>query len=232
MKKDFSKKILVGITGYKDIHWQRKLREIDKFGITKVALFLERFDKNQRKKIYKALLESRIKDIPLVHIRNDMTKEELSFLVKNFGSLYLTIHEDSFNVMQKWRGFFKRLYLEMNTDNFISRKVDVSRIGGFCIDLAHFKVEATKWSKEFIYIFNRRATKRYFKCNHLNGYSYEKNTDIHFPKKLSDFDYLKTLPKFVFGDVIALEMDNSISTQLKYKDYIVDILNEKFNVKK
>jgi len=150
--------------------------------------------------------------------------------VKNFGSLYLTIHEDSFNVMQKWRGFFKRLYLEMNTDNFISRKVDVSRIGGFCIDLAHFKVEATKWSKEFIYIFNRRATKRYFKCNHLNGYSYEKNTDIHFPKKLSDFDYLKTLPKFVFGDVIALEMDNSISTQLKYKDYIVDILNEKFTV--
>ncbi|MCD6550303.1 hypothetical protein J7K24_02040, partial [bacterium] len=210
-KKDFSKRILVSITGYKDYHWKNKLKEIERFKISKIGLFLERFERGQRKEIYKALLASKIKEIPLVHIRNDMSRDELVFLVRNFGSRYLTIHEDSFDVMQKWRGFFKRLYLEMNTDNFVSRKVDVSRIGGFCVDLAHFKVEATKWSEEFVYIFERRAVSRYFACNHLSGYSFERNTDLHFPKKLKDFEYLKTLPEFIFGDVIGLEVDNSIS---------------------
>ncbi len=228
-KSDFSKRILISITGYKNCHWQNKIEEINKRGISRVALFLERFTKTQREGIYKALLESEIKDIPLVHIRNDMKRDELEFLVKNFGSRYLTIHESSFNVMEKWRGFFKRLYLEMNTDDFVSRKVDVSRIGGFCVDLAHFKVEATKWTKEFAYIFERRAVSRYFACNHLSGYSFERNTDLHFAKKLKDFDYLKTLPEFLFGEIIAIEVDNSIKEQLKFKRYLSNLLNKRFN---
>ena len=157
-----------------------------------------------------------------------MSRDEIAFLVKNFHSRYLTIHEDSFNVIEKWKGFFKMLYLEMNTDNFVSRKVDVSRIGGFCVDLAHFKVEATKWSAEFEYIFKRRAVSRYFKCNHLNGYSPKENIDIHRPRKITDFAYLKTLPNFLFGDVIALEMDNIIEEQLKFKKYISRLLNNCF----
>ena len=97
-QKDFSKRILVGITGKKDIHWKNKLREIEKYGIHEVALFLECFDRSQTKNIYKALLNSNIKKIPLVHINNDTSKEEIEFLIKKFNSRYFTIHEDSFNV--------------------------------------------------------------------------------------------------------------------------------------
>lgn len=224
-QRDFSKRILVGITGFREKDWKNKLKEIDKFKITKVSLFLERFSRKQREKIYQALLDSRIKEIPLVHIRNDMKKEELAFLSKNFGSSYFTIHEDGFKIMKKWRGFYKDLYLEMNTDSFISQSVRVERIGGFCVDLSHFKIEAAKWSKEFEYIFKRRKTLHYFDCNHLNGYSPEKNTDLHRVKSLKDFDYLKTLPEFLFGDVIALEVDNSIAEQLKFKKYLSELLN-------
>ena len=227
-QRDFSKRILVGITGYKDEHWENKLKEIDKFKIPQVALFLERFKKPQRKKIYKALLTSKIKEIPFVHIRNDMKREELAFLAKNFKSSYFNLHENSFRVLKKWKGFYKNLFLEMDSDNFVSNFVKVSKIGGFCIDLAHFKVEEEKWSKEFEYILKRRKISRLFACNHLNGYSFKKNTDLHTVRSLKDFDYLKTLPKFLFGKIIALETENKISRQLEFKKYLVKLLNQLF----
>jgi len=157
-----------------------------------------------------------------------MEKEELTFLARNFGSIYFTIHEDSFKFLKKWRGFYKYLFLEMNTDNLVSRSVKINKIGGFCVDLSHFKVEARKWSEEFEYIFKRRDISRYFTCNHLNGYSLEKNTDLHTVKSLKDFNYLTTLPKFLFGNVIGLETDNNISEQLKFKNYLSRLLDDYF----
>lgn len=227
-KKDFSDKILFGITGWKENHWKSKLKEINKLKLTKVSLFLEQFEENQRKKIYQALLDSEIKEIPLVHIRNDIKKEEITFLVKNFNSLYFTIHEDSFKFLKKWKGFYKKLYLEMNADNYISSLVEVRKIGGFCVDLSHFKIETTKLSKEFIYIFEKRKTSHYFDCNHLNGYYPKKNIDLHYINNLKDFDYLKTLPEFLFGDIIALEVYNSISEQIRFKKYLSKLLNNLF----
>ena len=223
-QKDFSKKILISVTGNKNIHWQSKLKEIKKYKISKIALFLECFEKNQRQNIYEALLNSNIKEIPLVHIRNDMTKQELKFLVKHFNSKYLTIHEDSFDILKKWRGYYKYLYLEMNADNYISRKVNIKKIGGFCVDLSHYKKSEVKNSREYDYTFSRKNNKRYFPCNHLNGYSYKENMDLHTVKKLSDFNYLKTLPKFLFGKIIALEVNNSIFEQLKFKEHLIKFL--------
>ena len=231
VKRNFSKRILVGITGCRDRDWKSKLEEIDKFKLTKVNLFLERFKKKQRKKIYPAILDSNIKNIPLVHIRHDMDKEELVFLAKNFGSKYFTIHEDGFRIMEKWKGFYKDLYLEMNYDGFVPKSVEVAKIGGFCIDLSHFKAAATEWSEDFDYVFKRREISHYFDCNHLNGYDPKKNTDMHTVKSLKNFDYLKTLPKFLFGDIIALEVENSIAEQLKFKKYLIKLLNNLFSEK-
>lgn len=227
-RKNFSKIITVGITGYKDKQWRDKLKEIEKFKISRASLFLERFTKRQRDKIYRALLKSKIKEIPLVHIRNDMTRDELVFLAKNYNQPYFTIHESGFKYLDKWRGFHKNLYLEMNYDNYVSAKVKVEKIGGFCVDLAHFKAGEEKFSKDFEYvafIAETKNKKKYFKCNHISGYSFARNSDLHTPKNLKDFDYLKTLPEFLFGDVMAIEVDNSIAEQLKFKEYISKILN-------
>jgi len=227
-QKNFSNRILVGITGFRDIHWKSKLDEIERFKVSKVSLFLERFNQKQRKKIYKALLDSKIKEIPLVHIRNDMKREELIFLAKNFNSTYFTIHENSFRYLNKWKGFYKHLFLEMDANNFVSQRVKVNKIGGFCVDLSHFKVEARRWSEEFEYIFERRDISHYFVCNHLNGYSQKRNTDLHTIRSLKDFNYLITLPKFLFGNILSLETNNSISEQLKFKNYLSRLLNNYF----
>lgn len=52
--------ILMSVTGNEERHWQDKLKEIEVLKIKEVALFLEIFEKEQREKIYKALLKSKI----------------------------------------------------------------------------------------------------------------------------------------------------------------------------
>ncbi|HDH07494.1 MAG TPA: hypothetical protein ENG89_00545, partial [Candidatus Moranbacteria bacterium] len=193
-------KVLVGITGKTNKDWKEKFKEIEKFKITRTALFLELFKKKQREEIYKALLKSSIKEIPLIHIRNDMSRSELKFLCEKYNNPCLTIHENSFRYLKKWSGYYQNLFLEMNTDNFVSRRTKLRKIGGFCVDLAHFKVAEEKWSEEFEYPIRRRKNPKHFDCNLLSGYSYENNTDVHSVKNKNEFDYVKTLPRFVFSN--------------------------------
>ena len=221
--------ILVSITGDTQKEWQDKLKKNNDLKIQEIALFLEIYEKNQREKIYKALLKSTIKNIPLVHIRHDMKKAELEFLQKKYKTKYFTCHEENFahHDVEHWKGFYKHIYLEMNFDNFVSKTVQVEKIGGFCIDLAHFKCGLEKATKDFEYVFARKEIHKYFKCNHLNGWDPEKNIDMHTIESLKNFDYLKTLPKFVFGKIIALETFNSITKQLTFKKYLQDLLFKK-----
>jgi hypothetical protein len=229
-KIDFGERILPGLTGRKEADWKEKLKDINSLGITQAALFLEWFDQAQRKKIYRALLDSSLKSIPLCHIRNDMEVEELVFLEAKFKTEYYTIHENSFSFIHKWPGFEKKLYLEMNYDGSVSGNVRVERLGGFCVDLSHFKAAQTDFTKEFEYTYYKNA-KANFACNHLNGYDGKKNLDVHTVKNASEFDYLKTLPKFIFGKVIALEMFNGISEQIEYKKYLAGLLGDIFSEK-
>ena len=142
-----TKQLIVSITGRKKKDWQNKLKEINQYQIKEIGLFLEIFSPRERAGLLEALKNSCVKRIPLVHIRSDTTKKEIAYLKKNFQSKYFTIHESHFHILKKWRGFFKNLYLEMNTDNYIAKYVNVEKIGGFCIDLAHFKKEVTKICK-------------------------------------------------------------------------------------
>lgn len=165
-----------------------------------------------------------------MHIRRDMEKSELEFLKNTYKTKYFTIHERNFvdDDIKKWKGFYKNIYLELNFDNLVSKKVKVEKIGGFCIDLAHFKVGLEKLSKDFKYVYDKKD-KKLFACNHLNGWNPEKNVDMHTIYNLKDFDYLKTLPKFVFGNIIAFETFNLVKEQLEFKKYLSGLLNKKFS---
>jgi hypothetical protein len=215
--------ILLGITGENN-DWESKLNDINKLGINKAALFLERFDQGQRKKIYRALLDSTLENIPLCHIRNDMEIEELVFLDTKFKTEYYTIHENGFSFMDKWPGFEKKLYLEMNVDNYISNKVAVERIGGFCVDFSHFWAAAKCHTKDFEYVYYKKGQAN-FGCNHLNGYDAKKNSDKHTVENVRDFDYLEKIPEFLFGKVIALEVENSIEEQMGFKKHLIKFLD-------
>jgi hypothetical protein len=226
-KNDFSQRIYLGITGQENIDWQTKLKEINQLNLKEAAVFLEGFDKKERDHLYKFLLKSSIKKVPLVHLRDDTTKEDTKFFIDNFQTEHFNIHEEHFDILDKWQGYWDKLYLEMDYDSDIAKNVKVRQIGGFCIDLSHFKTAIARGSEEAAYAFFRRH-KIKFTCNHLNGYDPIKNTDLHTITSLKDFDYLTTLPKYVFGQVIALEVTNSIKEQIQFKEYLVKLLNNYF----
>jgi hypothetical protein len=216
--------LYLGITGHDPDDLISKIEDLDRLEIDTAGLFLELLTKTQREEVYEAISKSSLNEFPLVHIRNDMNKDEVKMLVENYNATYLTIHEEGFKYLDKWHGFYKKLFLEMNYDNSIITKVDVDRIGGFCVDLSHFKAAEEDWTKEFNYILEKRNKKRLFKCNHLSGFSFEKNTDLHDPISLKAFDYVATLPDFVFGDVIAIEIMNSIPEQIGIIEYVKELL--------
>ena len=222
---NLEKRIFVGITDNFDGTWRKKLAEIKKFGLTEAALFLEQIrTRKEREEVYRVLEKSGLKKVPLIHIRSDMEREELKYLCEKYDNPCLTIHEVDFKDLEKWRGFYKNIFVEFNYNDKFDGPVEVEKIGGFCVDLSHFKAAEEKWMKEFQYVLSKSENKKLFACNHLNGYSYEKNDNMHTVESLKNFDYLKTLPEFVFGDVIAIETYNSIEEQLKFKEYLIEFL--------
>lgn len=225
--ESFSKRIYLGITGKENVDWQKKLEEINQLGIKTVTVFLESFDKKERDNFYRLLLKSSIKRIPFVHLRDDVSKKEIKFFIDKYKTQYFNIHEEHFEILDKWKGFWDKLYLEMNYDSEIAKDVKVRRIAGFCVDLAHLKSAIARGSEEAYYVFIRRH-KIKFTCNHLNGYNPNKREDKHTITSLKDFNYLTTLPKYVFGKIIALEVENSIKEQIRFKEYLTKLLNNYF----
>ncbi len=217
-------RIILGITGDKDIHHIEKIEEVIKNKIDCVSLFLQYLPVQKREKIYKKIENSTIKEIPLVHIGKDIEKKELCFLFKKYKTRFFTIHESDFNILSKWRGFYKNLFLEMSTDNIVAKNVKVERIGGFCVDLAHYQKQKDRKTVDYQYVYDRRMKKSLFKCNHLSGYSKKEMMDLHYIKSEKDFDFLKNIPNFVFGEIMAIEVNNKIKEQIEFKKYITNLI--------
>jgi hypothetical protein len=213
-------KIIVSITGGSARECLAKIAELSKLQLTTAALFLERLEPGDRQLVYAGLKVSGVTRIPLVHLRSDMTREEIKNLAHDYRVKYFTIHEDYFKVIKHWRGFYRQLYLEMSTDDYVAPNVRVEKIGGFCVDLAHYQKQLTLANRDYRYVYERRQHHKLFACNHVSGYDQQINMDLHLVKSTRDFAYLKALPPFLFGRLLAMEVDNSIKEQLRYIAYI------------
>ncbi|MFH1575743.1 MAG: hypothetical protein ABIB55_02250 [Candidatus Nealsonbacteria bacterium] len=218
-------KILLSITGKESFDWANKLKEINARKIDEAAIFFGSFDKKERDNLYRLLLKSTVKTVPFAHLRDDMSAEEIKFLIDRFKTKYFNIHESSFNILDQWKDYWNKLYLEMDFNDEIAKNVKVRKIGGFCVDLAHFKAAISRGTEEASYIFLRKNESE-IACNHLNGYNPVTMKDIHIIKDLSSFDYLTTLPKYAFGKIIALEVYNSIEEQIKFREYVSRLLEK------
>ncbi len=219
--------VLVSIAGRGEKVLLAKIKEINQRKITRVALFLTMADKTERRHIYQALLKSTIKEIPFVHLRNDISAAEVAWLEKNFQPRYYNIHENGFNYLHKWISIKKKIYLELAGHEKRNPEARIEKIGGFCVDLAHYKMGEVRQSDQFKYHLSKKKNKAAFVCNHLNGYDAKHNTCIHEVSRLSDFSYLKGLPNFIFGRLIALELENPIKEQLVWRKKLLLILNNR-----
>ena len=111
MKNNLGKIILVGLASEKLDDFLSKIEDAVNLGLKETSLFLEFFDKTAREKIYASLSKSKIENIPLVHIRHDMKKDELEFLEKKYKTKYFTLHEE-FITPPQWKERIDSIFSE------------------------------------------------------------------------------------------------------------------------
>ena len=181
------KNVIVSIAGLGAATLLSQIKEINRRKITRAALFLTQVDQAERRLVYRVILESTIKKIPLVHLRNDMSLEEILFLEKNFHPDYYNIHENAFRYLHKWPGFKKKLLLELAGQAKRNPAAQVETIGGFCVDLAHYRMAEVSRSEQLRYLLAKKKDRKLFAFNHLNGYSPENNSCLHRPRFHRDF---------------------------------------------
>jgi hypothetical protein len=222
------RKILVSITTTQGSDWQGKIKEIEKLGLKETALFPTCFKKEEREKLYALLREAGIRNIPFVHIRNDMAPQELDYLIDEFKVKAFNLHSNSeYPFIHDYSRHRKMIYIE-NVYSPLEER-EIKEFGGVCLDVSHLENDRIHEPDKFRH--NLEVFEKYpIGCNHLScfqktlrrdedGYL---RLDSHSLKKLSEMDYLKNYPKKYFSDIIAIELENTIKEQLKVRDYLIE----------
>lgn len=224
--------ILPTVTTTTIFDWENKIKEIKDFGLEKIALFPTCLNFEAREKLYNLLKDTKVKNIPFVHLRSDITKEEIDYLIKNYNTQIFNMHtKREYPYPPDCQKYKNMIYIENTYYPFDEKELE--QFAGICLDFAH--LENSKIFKPDTHGHNVKLIEKYgCGCNHISpdkNYSlfnktkrYQGKTHAHFLEKLSQLNYLKSYPQNYFGRFAALEMENSIKEQLEAKDYILKIL--------
>jgi len=209
-------------------NWKSKIKEVEKLGIKELAFFLTCLDLTERKEFYKLAEEAKIKNVPFVHIREDMDLKELDYLVRNYKTKVFNIHTQlDFPLIYDYSKYKNIIYIE-NSPAFPFQEKELKDFAGICLDVTHLEndwlTNKNKFEREI------KILEKYpIGCNHISAikdeiYKDEKGViryDAHSFEELSEFNYLKKYPKKYFSSLMALELENTLEEQMKVKDYIL-----------
>jgi len=216
-------KILLGLTTTEDSDWRGKIKEIKKYGIKDIALFLTGIEKEEREKLYKLLDDVDIKSIFHVHLRNGMDKQEMDYLVDKYNVQAFNIHP----AKDQWAfdgKIPKRYKKKIYTENVLltPEEWEIKNFGGLCIDFAHWESYQNK-NIEGYKKFSKMVNEYKVGCCHISAIKYINDVpkDFHTFTTRNDFKYLKKYIKY-FPEYMSLELENSFQEQLKIKKYIED----------
>jgi hypothetical protein len=212
--------------------WRVMLAEAKEQGVKRAGLLLNCLNLKERAELYDLLAASGIDNVPLVHIRNDMTETELEYFFNEYGTKIFTAHPGAeypfFEAMPK---FQKNIFIE-NTHSLFNEQ-ELERYGGICLNLSHLENERLE-NPERYDLFCQTIKTHQIGCNYISavkpqgqpaaGYKEYIRHDDYFLGDFSELDYLKNYPKDYFSGCVVLEMQNDLASQLKAKDYIFDLL--------
>lgn len=225
-------KILPAITTI--FNWRKKVAEVKELGLEEVSLFLTLVNTKERRELFRLLRDTKISKVPFVHLRSDMTKDEIDYLIKNYHAEVFNTHtKKEFPYPIDYQRYKKMIYIENVYEPFDEN--EIKEFAGVCLDFSH--LEDDKVFRPVIYKHNIEVIEKYgCGCNHISPakkrfsflekgeVKYPKEQHPHFLKKLSEMDYLKRYPAKYFSKFMALEMENSIKEQLEARDYILKLL--------
>lgn len=224
------KKLLPTITTTSGSDWRVKIKEIQELGIKEIALFFTCLNKNERKELFQLLKKTSVESIPLVHIRNDMTLQELDFLVKNYDTQVFNTHSQfEFPIIYNYLKYKKNIFIE-NVYHPLDEK-EIKNFGGICLDFSHLENDRILNKKKFEHDL-KIIEKFPIGANHISvmkkfthiDEADEVRYDDHYLEDYSELDYLKKYPAKYFSPFIAIELRDSIKEQLLAKDYIINLL--------
>jgi hypothetical protein len=208
--------------------WRSMLKEVNKFNLKEISLFLTGTDAKERKQIYNALEKSVVTNIPHVHARDDMVEWEYDYLIQRFKTKAFTLH---FKYIDKVLGFKcrKKIFIENNSgESAIGDYRKVARVGGLAIDLSHLAGFKTAYPRDYLIPFKAIRQFSNVGCNHVSN---AERLEEHRVYNVEEFNYLAKIPKKFFSKFICIELTNSIKEQLIFKDYIAELLSKTWTKK-
>lgn len=203
-------------------NWKDKVLEIKKLNIKEISLFPTSLNYEQRQELY-GLLENIPITCPHIHLRHDMTKEEIKYLQRRFQPRIFNIHPNMFN--SEWDFIKDKTYVE-NAGKQLEDK-DIENFPGICLDFSHLEDERRLFP-EYYQKLIEMINKYKIGCGHISGIGktlgdrYQRNPnrfEEHFSQDLTEFDYLKRY-KSLFPEIICIELENTLEEQLKIIEYI------------
>ncbi len=200
-------------------------------GLKEIALFPTCLKEKERKEMYDLVEKAGIKQVPLVHIRNDVSSAEMDFLLEKFNVQAFNTHTRfEFPFLFKYPAYLKKIIFIENVSEPLNED-EIRQFGGICLDISHLandeKVSPEKFKN------NVSLLEKYpIGCNHISCLTSathrdeigDLHYDSHLFQDLSNFDYLKNFPQKYFSDILAIELKNSLKDQLKARDYIDKII--------
>ncbi len=95
------------------VDWPEKLREARELDLKEAAVFLTGIDDAQKKSFYEVLAVSGIESVPLVHLRNTTTPEEVKFFMERYNCRAFNVHlEDEFPLHYDLSEFRDKIFVE------------------------------------------------------------------------------------------------------------------------
>lgn len=213
------KKIYPCVTTLTKNHWIKQIKEINKYHLKEAAVYLTGLSSLcERQKLYRVLDDSCVKYVPHLHIRTDMLPDEISWFYNKYRTRQFNTHCSYFKELKGYK-YIKTCFLLESTYDFQPELIN--KVAGYCVDIAHLYDTGQKMLsgdlRKKVSLLLKNGIKP--KANHLSALLPD-GRQTHLAGKFSEFDYLKTAPKQYFAKTLCLELENSITDQLKFIKYI------------
>ncbi|MFA5048827.1 MAG: hypothetical protein WC516_07425 [Patescibacteria group bacterium] len=222
MKKKI--KILPTLVTTRGSNFREKIRELKKLGLEEIAFFPTAMPARERPEAYRLLAETKVKRIPFVHLRSDMTIAEIDFLKRKYKTKIFNFHSPRQHPEEEdMRPYHKEIYIENTVVKFTRQ--EMKHWAGLCLDFTHLENQRLiggEFYKNFLWAIKNFPVG----CGHISAILKKtrrdnsmRHFDWHKFSRLEDFDYLARYKK-LFPPVVALELENNFLDQLKAREYI------------
>jgi len=220
-KAEILKRVYPSVTTFA-ADWRKMVREVKRYKLEKISLFLTCVDYAERQKIYRELEKTPVQEIPHVHLRHDMRERELDYLVRRYKTQVFTAHFQYYKCYAASK-HLKNIYLESNRGpGLIKNLRPFKKVGGVCADLSHLFM-FKKFDPDAKTMADKAIAVSRVGINHVSAILPD-GRSWHQVKNIHELDYLAELPKKYFSRYICIELRNSVKEQLKFKKYIGGLL--------